>query len=158
MTRTMVNKGVWIEGLLLTAISVVGVAESIRLVLYNDPRLLSDWLGPGYYLLAISLGLMTTGVAYIYKNRTTPPAARQATNREGRNRLIAAFATCALYLILMEIGGYLVATFVFFMLMFWIVGLQSWAQKIILACALSGIFYIVFVHYCGMSFPRGMLF
>ena len=95
MTRTMVNKGVWVEGLLLTAISVVGVAESIRLVLYHDPGLLSDWLGPGYYLLAISLGLMITGVAYIYKNRTTPPAARQETGSEGRNRLIAAFATCA---------------------------------------------------------------
>ena len=158
MTRTMVNKGVWVEGLLLTAISVVGVAESIRLVLYHDPGLLSDWLGPGYYLLAISLGLMITGVAYIYKNRTTPPAARQETGSEGRNRLIAAFATCALYLILIDLFGYLVATFVFFVLMFWIVGVESWIQKIVLACAMSGIFYIVFVKYCGMSFPRGIFF
>lgn len=158
MRRTMVNKGIWIEGLLLMAISVVGVAESIRLVLYHDPGMLSDWMGPGYYLLAISLGLMITGVAYLYKNRTTPPAARQVTSSEGRNRLIAAFATCALYLILIEVFGYLVATFAFFVLMFWIVGLQSWIQRIVLAAVMAGIFHVVFVNFSGMTFPRGILF
>jgi len=154
----VVNKGVWIEGLLLTAISVVGVIESIRLVFYKDPSLLSDWLGPGYYLLVVSLAVMTTGVTYICKNRSTKPSATQDSSNGGRSRLVAAFATCALYLVLIEIFGYLAATFVFFMLMFWIVGLQSWLQKFGLACAMSGIFYIVFVKYCGMSFPGGILF
>jgi len=158
MTRTMVNRGVWVEGLLLVILGLVSLAESTRLVLYTDPNLLRDWLGPGYYLLVISIGLLATGIVYIHNHGRAQTVAREATGGDGRHRLIASFATCALYLVLIEVIGYLLATFVFFVSMFTIVGLRSWVHKLVLGMVLSGIFYIVFVKYGGMTFPRGIVF
>ena len=158
MAEKFVNKGVWVEGLLLATLGVVGLAESIRLDLYTDPKMLRDWLGPGYYLLLMSLGLLATGIAYIYNHRTAHSAIREETGSEGRTRRIASFATCALYLVLIEVAGYVTATFVFFVLMFTIVGLKSWIHKLALSVVLSVIYYIVFVRYGGMAFPKGILF
>lgn len=158
MRAATVNRGVWVEGLLLVAISLVSLAESIRLVLYRDPQMLVDWLGPGYYLLAMSIGMLITGVIHIYHHRKEQAIAKEKTNKGMRVRLIGSFAACTLYLILINVIGYLIATIIFFMLMFRIVGIKSWAYNVVLSIVVSAVYYVVFVKYCDMVFPGGILF
>ncbi len=158
MRATTVNRGIWIEGLLLVAISLVSLAESIRLVIYRDPQMMVDWLGPGYYLLVMSIGMLVTGVIHIYHHRKEQSIAKEETSKEMRVRLIGSFVACALYLILINVIGYLIATIIFFILMFRIVGIKSWAYNIVLSIVVSVAYYVVFVKGCDMIFPEGILF
>lgn len=153
------KRRVWIEGLLLIAISIVSLIESLRLIIYKDPQTLYDVLGPGYYLLLISLGLMVTGIAYIIAHliKLPPSIEKEEVSREMRFRLWGSFAALGLYLILINFLGYLVSTFIFFVLEFWILGIKSWLFNIILSIICSVAYWFVFVKYCSMVFPRGFL-
>jgi uncharacterized membrane protein YidH (DUF202 family) len=157
MRGTTVNRGVWTEGLLLVAISLASLAESIRLVLSRGSQMFVDWLGPGYYLLVISIGMLATGIAHIYHHRKDKPVEKEETSKEMRVRLISSFVACVIYLILINVLGYLSATFVFFILMFRIVGIRSWTYNIVLSAAVSAAYYVMFVKCCDMVFPRGIL-
>ena len=66
MKGIIVNRSVWIEGLILVAIGLLSLAESFRLIFSRDPTPLQDLLGPGYYVLGVSIGMLVTGVIYIY--------------------------------------------------------------------------------------------
>jgi hypothetical protein len=63
-----------------------------------------------------------------------------------------------MYALLIDVAGYLVASILFFFLAFRIVGVKSWAVNIILALMITAAYYAVFVEYCSMIFPRGLLF
>lgn len=154
-----VKRRVWIEGLLLIAISIVSLIESLRLIIYKDPQTLYDVLGPGYYLLALSLGLMITGIFYLIVHLIKLPRMekKEETSKEMRFRLFGSFTALGLYLILINFFGYLVSTFIFFVLEFWIIGIKSWLFNIILSIIVSVAYWIVFVKYCSMVFPRGFL-
>jgi len=157
MRAGIANKAVWLEGLVLVTIGLVSAAESIRLVAYKDPHMQVDWLGPGYYLLAISVCLLVTAIVYIYNHRKEPAAAEKKISKEMRIRLIGSFVTCAIYLVLIEVIGYLIGTMIFFAAMFKIVGIRSWAYNVVLSIAFSVVYYVVFVAYFGMVFPKGYL-
>jgi len=158
MRATIVNRRVWIEGFILVAISLVSLAESLRLISYEDPQLVTDLLGPGYYLLLMSIGMLVTGVVHIYHHRKERSMTKEETSKEMRIRLMGSFVACVIYLILINTIGYSTATFVFFVLMFRIVGIRSWPYNFVLSAFLSVVFYFVFVKFCNMIFPRGILF
>lgn len=154
------KRRVWIEGLLLIGISIVSLIESLRLIIYKDPQTLYDVLGPGYYLLSISLGMMATGIAYIIAHLIKLPSIerKEEVNKEMRFRLYGSFVVCVLYLILINTLGYLVASFIFFILEFRILGIKSWPFNVLLSAFISVAYYFVFIKYCSMVFPRGLLF
>lgn len=159
MAGIFVNRRVWIEGLLLVAISLVILAESLRLILYKDPQVIFDLLGPGYYVLLVSIGMLVTGVIYIYHHLGKEQSiAKEKTSKEMRIRLIGSFVVCAIYLILIDVIGYAIATFVFFVLMFRILGFRSWFYNLVLSAFLSVAYHFVFVKFCSMVFPRSILF
>ncbi len=153
------KRRVWMEGLVLIVISIVSLIESLRLIIYKDPQTLYDVLGPGYFLLAISLGLMVTGIAYITLHliKLPPSIEKEEVSREMRFRLWGSFTAMGLYVILINFLGYLVSTFIFFVLEFWILGIKSWLFNIILSIICSVAYWFVFVKYCSMVFPRGFL-
>ncbi len=155
----MVSRRIWIEGSLLLVISVVSLFESLRLIIYKNPRIQFDPIGPGYYILLVSLGFLVTSLIYIRHHlKEAQPKAKEHTSREMRIRLFGSFATYAIYLILVDVTGYSAATFVFFILMFRIVGIRSWPSNVVLSAVLTFAYYIVFVKYCSMAFPTGILF
>ena len=93
--RSVINRAVLIEGLLLLTISLVSLVESVRLITYKNPRVIYDLLGPGYYLLFVSMGLFITSVVYVFHHvRKGHPTADEKTSREMRGRLIPAFSRC----------------------------------------------------------------
>ena len=145
------------EGILLLVISFVGLAESLRLVSVRDPHTVYDTLGPGYYILFLSLALMAAGALHIAVNyRKRIAVTKLEVDRGLRKRMIGMILTLALYTLAINFFGYLVSTVLFFLLEFRIVGIKSWRANILLTTVLTAAYYVVFIQYCNMVFPRGI--
>jgi len=71
---------------------------------------------------------------------------------------MSTIAACALYIFLIRIIGYLLATIIFFFLEFRIEGNKSWPLVIVLSLVLSVLYYFIFVQWCSLVFPRGIFF
>ena len=158
-TTTRITPSVLIEGILLLMLSLVAMGEGLRLVIDKDPYTLYDPLGPGLYAIAIGFGLMVVGVVYLIGNYRTPPTMEVVpVDKKMKMRLMSTVAACVIYIALISIVGYLLATIIFFFLEFRIERIRSWTWVVILSLVLSGLYYLVFVQYCNMVFPRGILF
>jgi len=153
------NITVLIEGALIVVVSLVGMAEGLRLIIYKDPYILYDPLGPGLYIIAISIGLLAIAVVHLFgHSKKLPSMERVPVDRKFRIRMISTVAVCALYIFLITIIGYLLATILFFFLVFRIEGIKSWPFNVVLSLVLSVLYYLVFVQYCRMVLPRGFFF
>lgn len=153
------KRAVLIEGILLLAISFVCIAEGIRLITDTDPKAVMDRLGPGFYVLILGIVLVTIGIAHLLVNcREKPDVERSLINREMKVRMITMIMALVVYCLLIDLIGYLVPSVVFFLLEFRIAGVKSWATSVALAFVVTGGFYVIFLKYCNMIFPRGILF
>ena len=151
--------GVLVEGILLIALSLVAMAEGLRLVIYKEPNTLYDPLGPGYYALAVSVCLLAVSVIYLVTHFRKPPQVEMVpVDRRMKVKLVSTVATCGIYVILIGVIGYLLATIAFFFLEFRIEGFKSWVSVVIMSLVLSGLYYLVFVRLCHMVLPAGMIF
>lgn len=148
-----------IEGILLGAIGLISVIEGVRLIIFKNPVISYDPVGPSFYVLLFGIALMFVGCLYIILNYRNPLSEKQIVVDKGlRIRLIGTVAACALYVLLINILGYLVATFIFLFIEFKIANVKAWPQGFILSTAVTAFLYLVFVEYCSMIFPRGIIF
>ena len=148
-----------IEGILLSVIGIVSFIEGLRLILYKDPVILYDALGPGDYILILGLVLIGVAVVHVIVNYRKPIMGKvQTVSKEMRTRMISIVVVIMIYTFLIDIVGYLGATIFFFLTEFRVIGIKSWRLNIILSIVLTGVYYIVFVQYGDMVFPRGILF
>jgi len=146
-----------IEGILLLVISLVTMAEGYRLAIYKDPSALYDMLGPGSYVLVFGILLMIIGLAHLIVNyRRSLRVEKLVVSKEMRTRVISAIGVLVIYTVLINIIGYLLATIVFFFLELRVVGVKSWLTHVTLTFAFTAVFYIVFIHFGNMIFPRGI--
>lgn len=153
------KRTVLIEGMLLLMVSVVGLAEGLRLVILKDPYTLYDPLGPGFYAIAISIGLMALGMIHLLVNYRKPPETeRVPVDKKMKIRLMSTVAAYVLYIVLISTVGYLLATLLFFFMEFRIERIKPWPLVVVLSSVLAGLYYLVFVHFCNMVFPRGIFF
>jgi hypothetical protein len=153
----MIKKSVLIEGLLLLILSFVGLGESLRLILDKDPQKVYDVLGPGQFVLVLSLALMAIGASHLIVNlRKGAIVPRTEVNVEMRNRMIGMALALAFYTLAIDFLGYLISTVLFFLLEFRIVGIKSWRSNIMITIVLTAVYYVVFIKYCEMVFPRGI--
>jgi hypothetical protein len=147
------------EGALLVVVSLVGLTEGLRLVIYKDPYILYDPLGPGFYIIAISIGLMAIGIVHLLSHsKKLLTMEGTPVDKKMRIRMMSTVAVCVIYIFLIRIIGYPLATILFFFLEFRVHGIRSWSWIVILSLVLSALYYLVFVHYCSMVFPRGIFF
>jgi putative tricarboxylic transport membrane protein len=152
---------VLIEGILITIFGLAALAEGVRLIIYKDPYVFYDPIGPGFYILALGTALMTVGIAHFIVNyRRLPVLGKMPMPISGgmRMKLFSSFMVLAIYIYLLDFIGYLVATFVFFVLEFRVAGVTSWRSNLILAFFLSALYYVVFAILCEIVFPKGILF
>jgi hypothetical protein len=153
------NITVLTEGALIVVVGLVGMAEGLRLIIHKDPYVLYDPLGPGLYIIAISIGLLAIGAIHLFgHSKKLSTMERVPIDRKFRIRMISTVAVCAVYIFLITIIGYLLATILFFFLEFRIEGIKSWPFTVVLSLVVSGLYYLVFVQYCSMVFPRGIFF
>jgi putative tricarboxylic transport membrane protein len=153
------NLKVLIEGILVLVLALVAMIEGLRLILNKDPLVLYDPLGPGFYILVLGLGLMVLSVVHFVANhQRSPGKGRVAASKEMRVKLFGAIGILALYILLVHFVGYLVATAVFFFLELKVSGVKSWRNNVILTLMFTIVYYVVFVKFCGMLFPKGIFF
>ena len=150
---------VLIEGILLGVIGLISIIEGVRLIIFKNPVISYDPVGPSFYVLLFGLGLMIIGALYIMINYRKPLSAkRMVVDKEMRIRLISSVAACVLYVILINILGYLIATYIFLFIEFKIAGVKVWPQGFIISAVVTAFLYFVFIEYCNMIFPKGMIF
>jgi putative tricarboxylic transport membrane protein len=153
------NLKVLIEGILALVFGLVAMVEGLRLILRKDPYVLYDPLGPGLYVLLLGLGLMAVSVVHFVANhRKFPGKGRVTASKKMRGQLFSSIGILALYILLVYFVGYLVATLTFFLLELKVSGVKSWLTNIILTLVLTIIYYVIFVKFCGMVFPKGIFF
>jgi putative tricarboxylic transport membrane protein len=153
----MIKNRVFIEGFLLLVLSFVALGEALHLIWEKDPQKVYDVLGPGHFILVLSLALMAIGASHLIVNlRKGIVVPRVEVNKEMRNRMIGMALALALYTLVIDFLGYLISTVLFFLLEFRIVGIKSWRSNIMITIVLTAVYYIVFIKYCEMVFPRGI--
>ena len=148
------RRTVLIEGILVLVISLGSMVEGLRLIAQRDPRTAFDVMGPGSYILFLSITLMAAGVVYFTVNyKKNLRMEKVAVNKEMRIRVISMIVVLVIYILLIGIVGYLVASIVFLLMEFRIAGVKSWSITIILSLVLSATFYMVFVQFANILFP-----
>jgi hypothetical protein len=157
MTRTPLT-----EVLPLFVVSAAGIFGGLSQYLNRDARTQSSVLAPGVYILILGALLLLTALIYMsLRYRSSRGAANESSQRQTAwasplvMKIIGAFAV---YAYLIDRIGYAVPTLLFLLTEFRLLGVRSWKINIILTALVTAVFYIVFIRYCEMVFPRGTLF
>ncbi len=156
MGTKVVNRKALIEAMMMVALGLVTMAEALRLIIYKDPYALYDPIGPGSYILVLSVGLLSVGAFHFATNCRRGVVANVPERGRGVKQLLSSIIILALYLLLINFTGYLVATLLFFLLQFRVTGVKSWRTNIILTLLFTAVYYVIFVRLCEMVFPTGI--
>jgi hypothetical protein len=148
------GKRIFIEGILLLSVGLAGVAEGLRIARLPQDVHIQDAVGPGFYLFFLGLLLLAVGVAHITVNyKKTATGEKIEADKKMRIKMLLMTATLGAYILIIDVVGYLAASFLFFLLEFRIVEIKSWSKNIISSIALTAFYYVVFVRFCDMVFP-----
>jgi hypothetical protein len=150
----------WVERIVVLTISLVASLEGLRIAMQpKAPWLIYDAIGPGVYLLLLGVGLLIVALFHIAAQRKKNSREEQTTGTPGtQKRLMGMVAALALYVFLIDWMGFAPASFIFFLLEFRAVGMRSWRFNLALSLGLSATCYVVFVEFCSLVFPAGILF
>lgn len=157
------NRSLITEALSLIILSALGIYGGLALYLNRDVRSQSSVLAPGIYVLALGGLLFLTALVHVCL--ATRRASRAAAVDSARRpvawvspiviKMVGAFV---LYAYLIDVIGYSLPTVLFLLTEFRLLGVRSWKMNIALTALVTVFFYVVFIHYCEMVFPRGTLF
>jgi len=157
-------KTLLIEVLVLVVVGVLSIIEGIRLVLAEKLQMY-DVLGPGYYNVGMGAILILMGLAYFVSQRKKYVAVKKksadrdpAKDTEYRKMMIGMIVVMIVYIFLLDLIGYLFASFIFFLLINRFAGFRSWLTNLGVTVLMTVSFYLIFVTWMGMIFPRGLLF
>jgi hypothetical protein len=156
------KKVILTEAIVLFMISFGVLFEGIRLA-KSTSRVIQDVMGPRTYIIVLG-GLLILGmlvhitffsVRLLHLTRSHPKPVRE---RGASFTVLAMVAIIALYTALIQFLGYLIATPIFFLMMFRAARVDSWRRIITLTAILSAAYYFIFVYYCNVIFPRGIFY
>jgi hypothetical protein len=142
-----------IEGGVLLIVGLITLVEGLRLVEGGDPNAITDVLGPGYYDCFLG-DVSYAGVIKMKSDGLNSAIRIQGINRAALYMVLVFF----LYIVLIDILGYLIPTLLFFLLEFWLAGVKSWKTNVALTLIVTFVFYAIFIRYCRIVFPDGLLF
>ena len=151
------------EVFIVAVLGILSVAEGVRLV-NKETLQTTDKLGPGYYSIGVGVFLLLAGLAYFLSQRkkltgvvkeepVDAPAASAGYNRTMLGMVVVMIA----YIVLLDVVGYLLSTAAFFLLINRIAGFRSWLVNLGVSALMTAAFYLVFVEWLGIIFPRGLL-
>ena len=140
-----------ISSLVLVLLSVFILAESRRYSLGTI-----DYPGPGFFpvLLGIAIGLMSLALFIRSLARTRPLTSWP--DRQGFIAVGAIFMGILLFTLLLEVSGYLLNTFLLFVMLLRPVGKQSWPLTMLISFAAVLISYLLFDVWLKVPLPRGI--
>ena len=157
--RSILNRQVMIEGLVVFGLGILSIIEGIRLTVMERIQMY-DVLGPGNYNIGVGILLIIVSLVYLASFRQERKDKKETDEadiqkNQFRKKMIAMFAILAVYITLIYFVGYLLATLVFFFLINRVVGFRSWLLNGGMSIGISVVFYLVFVHELDMMFPKG---
>ncbi|TCT06215.1 tripartite tricarboxylate transporter TctB family protein [Aquabacter spiritensis] len=147
-----------IWGLMFIAFGAVWMWDGWRLETAERSSSMFDDLGPDRYLVVLGLIMVAVGVAL---------AVRPPPNLMKRDGGAAAFwpprppvtFTLAMvaYALIMPRLGYVAATFLFFILIFYLAGKRSVLANLGYGAVCTAVFYVIFKQFADMPLPTGLL-
>lgn len=150
------------ECAVLVAIGALGIVGGIGAYLRSDARTQSSLLQPGMYVVVIAAALVATALAYgllgLRRAGSPPAPPTAAADAEEGPAVWLVYAAIVSYGALIPLLGYVPATLLFLAAEFRLLGVRSWPRNLALTLATSAAFYVLFVHYGEMVFPRGVFF
>lgn len=154
----------FIELVVIVIVGMLSIGDGIRLILKKGLQTY-DALGPGFYSVGMGSILIIVALVYFLTERKKsvgiekkPLAGQSAERKEFKKTMISMIAVMIAYILLMDFVGYLLATVVFFFFINRIVGFRSWLTNLGVTALMTAAFYLVFVSWLGIIFPRGLLF
>jgi hypothetical protein len=120
-----------------------------------------DLMGPDRYLMAIGVILLLLGLGLIFQGvrqlRTATPTATLPVATEPVRTHLWLLGAIILYVVLMPVAGYAIATLAFFLAAFRIMGMHRWGWTIGSAVLVTASFVLIFVWAADMPLPKGWL-
>lgn len=156
----MTRRTVLVEGTILIGIGAVSLVEAIRLILQRDAITIHEMIGPDIYVLLLGIGLLATGLLYIWTNyKKLPPGKNTSWSwAQIDAKLAGTFLLTSAYVYSIGTLGYFVSSLLFLIAAFKCSGVASWRVTLLLSAAIASGYYILFVEYCEVIFPKGILF
>jgi putative tricarboxylic transport membrane protein len=154
-----------IEVIVLEGVGFLSIIEGIRLTTVE--KIQPDPLGPDFYNMGVGFILVILGFIYfISQLRNVPKRGKKATEEKATEKeyrqykitMISMILVMVIYIFLINLIGYLFASVVFFFLINRVVGFRSWLTNLASTTIMTVSYYVIFVEWMGMIFPRGVLF
>ena len=149
-----------VESLVVILLAALGLADAWRLSnLVRAGGTFHDVIGPDRYLGVISAGLLICGVWNLVaglKSRKPPQVKGGEREWSQVNQVILVAFLLFVYTFAIPILGYLLATFIFFPVIYFIFGVRPWPKSIIVGWITAGLFYAIFAHFAEMPLPKGL--
>lgn len=146
-----------IESVVLLLLSLLGVVQGADLILRPDPVALYDAIGPGRFVLVISAVLMVAGLTYLVRNRTPRPPGQATGPAHTSKKALYTTVSLVMYVALMDVLGFLLASILFLFLMFTFSRNKPWWRNAMLAIIYVLLIYALFVQVFDMELPRGLI-
>ena len=150
-----------IESVLVITLAGLGLADAWRLS--DSIRLGSafhDVIGPDRYLIIVSVGLLVCGVWNLVASlkEMRHAAVRETAGKEHKLNLVLLVAfVLILYTAAMPFLGYLLATLVFFPVVYFIFGVRPLTKSVVVGVITTVLFYAIFAHFAELPLPKGLL-
>jgi hypothetical protein len=150
-----------IESLVVVALSLVGMVDAWRLsgvVRGGGPY--HDVIGPDRYLGVISVGLLVCGVLNLVSSLKRPgrPEIRRGEGGGSQVTLVTVVIfVLVIYTLLIPALGYLLATSIFFPVIYFLFGVRSWLKSVVIGLSTAAFFYAIFEYFAEIPLPKGLL-
>jgi hypothetical protein len=150
-----------IESLSVMALACLGMAEAWRLsgaIRTGAP--FHDVIGPDRYLAGVSLGLFVCGVLSLVGSLKRWRPAEVKKGEETGSRVTLVFGVVlalAIYTLLIPVLGYLLATCLFFPVVYYLFGVRPWLKSVVIGLSTSAVFYAIFEYFAEIALPKGLL-
>jgi cytochrome b561 len=149
-----------VESILIIVLGALGIADAWRLSnLVRAEGSFHDVIGPDRYLGIISAGLFICGVwnlAADLKSRKPPQAKREEKEGSQIRQVVLVAFLLFVYTFAIPILGYLLATFVFFPVIYFTFGVRPWPKSVIVGLITAALFYAIFAYFAEMPLPKGL--
>jgi cytochrome b561 len=163
----MFLKGAWevyrglVESLVVIALAGLGIADAWRLSdVVREGGTFHDVIGPDRYLGAISVGLLFCGVWNLVESLKSArhPHVKKEEGEGSQVTLVVLIAfVLVIYTLAIPVLGYLLATSIFFPVIYFIFGVRPWPKSVIVGLITTALFYAIFAYFAEMPLPKGLL-
>jgi cytochrome b561 len=149
-----------VESVIVIFLAVLGVADAWRLSnLVRKGGTFHDVIGPDRYLGAISVGLLICGVCNLItglRSGKYPQVKKEEKEGSQFNQVILLSFLLFVYTFAIPILGYLLATTIFFPVIYFIFGVRPWPKSVVVGLITTALFYAIFSYFAEMPLPKGL--